>query len=72
MDRVVWIVIAFLVIYCILALIPAWHQNIYNATQSLDAPARILLRFLFDPLEYAWKWIVGLLGAIIFFSRRAG
>jgi len=72
-DRLAWIIIVFLVIYCVLALIPAWHELIYNATQDLDTPWRILIRFVFDPSEYAWKWIIGLLVmAIMFFSRREG
>lgn len=71
MERLPWIIIALIGIYCVLAFIPAWHELIYNATQNLEAPLRILIRFVFDPLEYAWKWIAGLLiMVIIFFSSR--
>lgn len=73
MKGLVWIIIVFLGIYCVLAFIPAWHELIYNATQSLETPLRILIRFVFDPTEYVWKWIVGLLIMIIvFFSSREG
>ena len=70
MKPVAWIVLIFVAVYCILTLIPAWHECIYNATQNLDAPLRILIRFFLDPLEYVWKWILGLLIVTFLYFRR--
>ena len=67
MGRVLTIVIG---IYLVLALIPAWHQYIHNATKNLDTPMRVVIRFLFDPIEYSLKWIVGCLILTISCFRR--
>ena len=65
-----WVVIAYLVANIVLALIPDLHGQIQSLTADLGDTLRILLRFLFDPTEYVWKWIVGLLVAVIaLFSR---
>ena len=65
-----WVIIAYLVINIVLALIPDLHAEIQSFTADLGDILRILLRFLFDPTEYVWKWIVALLVAVIaLFSR---
>ncbi len=56
-----WIIIVYLALNVILALIPGLHAQIENATANLGDTLAISLRFLFDPTEYVWKWIVGLL-----------
>ena len=60
-----WIVIVYLVGNIVLALIPDLHGQVQSLTANLGDTLRIVLRFLFDPTEYVWKWIVGLLVAVI-------
>ena len=65
-----WIIVIYLVINIILALIPDLHGQIQSLSANWDDILRILFRFLFDPIEYVWKWIVALLVAVIaLFSR---
>jgi len=54
----------------ILALIPWYHESILSATANLESNLRFIIRFLFDPLEYIWKWILFVLGGIILLTRR--
>ena len=69
-NPIAWIIYVFLGICFILAVIPAWHGLIFNLTKDLDPSFRVLFRFLLDPTEYVWKWIVGaLILAIAFFSK---
>jgi hypothetical protein len=65
-----WIVIAYLIINIILALIPDLHQQANNITANWNDTLRIIARFLFDPTEYVWKWIIGLLVAVIFLIKK--
>ena len=65
-----WVIIAYLVVNIVLALIPDLHGQLQSFTANLGDTLRILLSFLFDPTEYVWKWIVGLLVTVIaLFSR---
>ena len=64
------IVIAYLIINIILALIPDLHRLIGSVTADWNDTLRILIRFLFDPAEYVWKWIIGLLIAAIFLIKK--
>ena len=65
-----WIVIGYLVLNIVLALIPDLHVQVNRFTADLGDTLRIVLRFLFDPTEYVWKWIVGLLIAVIALFNR--
>ena len=65
-----WIVVVYLVINIILALIPDLHGQIQSVTANWDDTLRILFRFLFDPTEYVWKWIIGLLVSVIALFTR--
>ena len=68
--KIKWIVIIYLVVNIVLVLIPDLHAQVNRLTADLGDTLRIVLRFLFDPTEYVWKWIVGLLVAVIaLFSR---
>ena len=60
-----WIVIVYLAINIILALIPGLHELVQSAAANMGDVGSVLLRFLFDPTEYVWKWIIGLLVAVI-------
>jgi len=53
--RMVLVAIAVPIIVFIL---PAWHEFIGAAAADLTWLARSLLLFIFDPVEYAWKWLV--------------
>ncbi len=68
--KIKWLLIIYLVVNIVLALIPDLNGQIYKLTADSGDTLRIVLRFLFDPTEYVWKWIVGLLVAVIaLFSR---
>jgi hypothetical protein len=65
-----WIVIIYLAVNIILALIPALLEQIQGVSTNLGGTWSILLRFFFDPTEYVWKWIVGLLiMAVVLFKK---
>ena len=65
-----WIFVAYLVINIILALIPDLHRLIINMTENWNDVLRVLMHFFFDPTEYVWKWIIGLLIAVIFLFKK--
>ncbi len=65
-----WIVIIYLIANIILALIPALLGQIQNVSANLGGTGGILLRFLFDPTEYVWKWIVGLLVIVVILFKK--
>jgi len=65
-----WVVIAYLAINIILALIPALLGQIQNISTDIGGIWSILLRFFFDPTEYVWKWIVGLLITVVILFRN--
>ena len=65
-----WVVIIYLAINIILALIPALLGQIQNVSANLGGIWSILLRFFFDPTEYVWKWIVGLLVTVVVLLRK--
>ena len=71
-NPIAWVLYVFFGICIILALIPAWHELIFDVTADLDPTFRVLFRFLLDPTEYVWKWIVGALILAIAFFRRGG
>jgi len=64
-----WILIAFILLNIILALIPDFNSIIGDITADWNNTLRIFLRFVFDPTEYIWKWIIGLLIAVIFLFK---
>lgn len=59
-----------IVIMLVLSFLPWWHETLATMTQDWDSVLRFLVLFIFDPLEYVWKWIVGLLITVILLSRR--
>jgi hypothetical protein len=70
MNAMKWIVIIYLVVNIILALIPALLDKIQSLSASLGGTGSILLSFLFDPTEYVWKWIVGLLLIVVILFNK--
>ena len=64
------IVIAYLVINIILALIPDLHGQIGSFTADWNDTLRVLAHFFFDPTEYVWKWIIGLLITVALLFKR--
>ncbi len=60
-----WIIIVYLAVNIILALIPGLHELVQSAAGNMGEVGGVILRFLFDPTEYVWKWIIGLLVAVI-------
>ena len=68
--KVKWIIIAYLIINIILALIPDFDTLIRSSTADWNDTLRILVRFLFDPAEYVWKWIIGLLIAVVMLLKK--
>ena len=72
-SPIAWVLCILLGIYIILAFLPGWHETVFNVTAELDPTLRVLVRFLLDPAEYVWKWIVGaLILAIALFGKRNG
>ena len=65
-----WIVIIYLAVNIVLALIPALLEKIQSVSANLGGTWSILLRFLFDPTEYVWKWIVGLLLMVVVLFKK--
>ena len=65
-----WIVIIYLAVNIVLALIPALLGQIQSVSANLGGTWSILLRFLFDPTEYVWKWIVGLLLMVVVLFKK--
>jgi hypothetical protein len=68
--KIKWIIIAYLIVNIILALIPDLHGQIGSVTADWNATLRVLVRFLFDPTEYVWKWIIGLLITVIMLLKK--
>jgi len=68
--KIKWIIIAYLIINIILALIPDFDTLIRSSTADWNDTLRILVRFLFDPAEYVWKWIIGLLIAVVMLLKK--
>jgi len=68
--KIKWIIIAYLIINIILVLIPDFHGQIGNVTADWNDTLKILVRFLFDPTEYVWKWIIGLLIAVVVLFKK--
>jgi len=68
--KIKWILIAYLIINIILALIPDFSRQIGSVTAGWDDTLRVLVRFLFDPTEYVWKWIIGLLIAVVVLFKK--
>ena len=68
--KIKWIIIAYLVINIILVLIPDLNGQIGNVTSDWNDTLRVLVRFLFDPTEYVWKWIMGLLITVVILLKK--
>ncbi len=64
MSTLKWAIIIFISLNIMLALIPGLTNQIQHYTDNLGTWT-ILLRFFFVPTEYVWKWIVGLLVAVV-------
>lgn len=60
-----WFIYAVLGAAFILAVIPAWHGIMIGLTKDLDPFTKLICLFLFDPTEYAFKWIIGLIIACV-------
>ena len=69
-NPIAYIVEGFLIVFIILALLPAWHEMVQDTTAALNPAFSIIVRFLFDPLDYVWKWIVGLIALIAYFINK--
>ena len=63
--KIKWIIVAYLMINILLALIPDLHGQVGKVTADWNDSVRILARFFFDPVEYVWKWIIGLLITVV-------
>lgn len=61
------IISVYVVIMLILAFIPWYHEYLLEQTALLPAMLKFTILFFFDPLEYLWKWIAGLLAALLCF-----
>ena len=68
--KIKWVIIAFLIINIILVLIPDLHWQVGNITTDWNDTLKVLVRFLFDPTEYVWKWIIGLLIAVVILFKK--
>ena len=68
--KIKWIIIAYLIVNIILALIPDFDTLIGSATADWNDTLRVLVRFLFAPTEYVWKWIIGLLIAVVMLLKK--
>jgi len=68
--KIKWILVAYLIINIILALIPDFRGQIRSVTADWNDTLRVLVRFLFDPTEYVWKWIIGLLIAVVVLFKK--
>ena len=68
--KIKWAVVAYLILNIILALIPDFSSQIGSATADWNDTLRILVRFLFDPAEYVWKWIIGLLVVVVALFKK--
>ena len=64
------IVVAYLVINIILALIPDFHGQIGSITAHWNDTLRVIASFLFEPAEYVWKWIIGLLITVLILFNK--
>jgi uncharacterized membrane protein len=70
MNWLKWIVIIYIAVNIVLALVPGLAGQVQSASAHLGGNWAILLRFLFDPTEYVWKWIVELLVAVVALFRK--
>ena len=68
--KIRWIVIAYLIINVILALIPDLHGQIASVTADWNDTLGVLVHFFFDPTEYVWKWIIGLLITVVILFKK--
>ncbi len=68
--KIKWVIIAYLIINIILVLIPDLHGQVGNITTDWNDTLRVLACFLFDPTEYVWKWIIGLLIAVVILFNK--
>ena len=68
--KIKWIIVAYLIINIILALIPDFSGQIGSVTADWNNTLRVLMRFLFGPTEYVWKWIIGLLIAVVVLFKK--
>ena len=51
-------------------MIPDLHRQIGSVTTDWNDMLRVLVRLLFDPTEYVWKWIIGLLTAVVMLLKK--
>ncbi len=70
MNVVKWIVVIYLAANIVLALIPGLDGQIQSVTAHIDDTWSILIRFLFSPTEYVWKWIVSLLVTVVVLFKK--
>lgn len=68
--KIKWIIIAYLGVNIILALIPDFDTLIRSSTADWNDILRILVRFFFDPTEYVWKWVIGLLVTVVMLLKK--
>ena len=68
--KIKWIIIAYLIVNIILALIPDFSGQIGRVTADWNDTLRVLVRFLLDPTEYVWKWIIGLLITVVVLFKK--
>ena len=64
------IVIAYLVINIILALVPDFQGQVASITAHWNDILRVSALFLFEPAEYVWKWIIGLLITVLILFNK--
>ena len=69
-TKIKWILVTFLIANIILALIPDFSESIGRTIADWNSNLRIAMLFLFDPAKYVWKWIIGLLIAVIFVIQK--
>ncbi len=68
--KIKWIIVAYLAINIILALIPDLYWQVGKVTADWNDTVRVLARFFFDPTEYVWKWIIGLLITVVVLFKK--
>lgn len=68
--KIKWIIVAYLIINIVLALIPDLCELVSSVTTDWNNILRIAMLFFFDPNEYVWKWIIGLLITVVMLMKK--
>lgn len=69
-NPVGYIISIVVAIFLVLAFIPVFHELVQDSAAGLPPFVSFLIRFLFDPLDFVWKWILALLFAVVYLVKR--